>query len=79
MTHPTRKTIYLHVGTHKTGTTALQKFLRDNAELLKEQQFMYPLLSNSKEFNHCYMKSLEDWQRVVLTASFNYIFSCENF
>jgi len=78
MTHPTRKTIYLHVGTHKTGTTALQKFLRDNAELLKEQQFMYPLLSNSKEFNHCYIKSLEDWQRVVLTESFNYIFSCEN-
>lgn len=78
MTHPTRKTIYLHVGTHKTGTTALQKFLRNNADQLKEQQFIYPLLSQSKEFNHCYIKSLDGWQNVALSESFNYIFSCED-
>lgn len=40
-----KKTIYLHVGTHKTGTTFLQNFLSKNYEALKEQGFDY-LISN---------------------------------
>lgn len=28
------KTIYLHIGTHKTGTTSIQNYLQDNIELL---------------------------------------------
>lgn len=30
-----RQTIFLHVGTHKTGTTAIQAYLSDNARKLK--------------------------------------------
>jgi hypothetical protein len=36
-------TIYLHIGTPKTGTTALQKFLFDNREKLLEKGYLYPI------------------------------------
>ena len=35
-------TIYLHIGTHKTGTTALQNFLFRNREELLSKGFLYP-------------------------------------
>ncbi len=41
-------TIYLHIGTHKTGTTSLQKFLFDNREVLKNKDFLYPLTGTSR-------------------------------
>jgi len=37
-------TVYLCVGMQKTGTSALQKFLRDNEEELKKQNCCYPYL-----------------------------------
>jgi len=37
-------TVYLHIGTMKTGTSALQRFLDVNREYLKEQGFLYPRL-----------------------------------
>jgi len=40
-----KKTIYLHIGTHKTGTTSLQNFLYKNAKLLKKDNYDY-LVSN---------------------------------
>ncbi len=35
-------TIYVHIGTHKTGTTAIQKFLFTNEDILREKGFLYP-------------------------------------
>lgn len=35
-------TIYLCIGTMKTGTTSLQNFMRENPEALKEQGFCFP-------------------------------------
>ena len=35
-------TIFLHVGPHKTGTTALQKFMLDNQSNLFKQNLVYP-------------------------------------
>ena len=35
-------TLYLHIGTPKTGTSAIQKFLCKNREIIKEQGFCYP-------------------------------------
>jgi hypothetical protein len=32
---PMRKTIFIHIGTHKTGSTSIQYFLQENAERLK--------------------------------------------
>ncbi len=37
-------TLIIHVGTGKTGTSAIQKFLADNAEELKKYGWMYPNL-----------------------------------
>ena len=34
--------LILHIGTQKTGTTSIQKFLSLNRELLKEQNFLIP-------------------------------------
>jgi hypothetical protein len=35
-------TLYLHIGMPKTGTTAIQNFLTDNAEALKKYGICYP-------------------------------------
>lgn len=35
-------TLYLHIGTPKTGTSAIQRFLYLNSEALKKQSFCYP-------------------------------------
>nr|MBX2824950.1 hypothetical protein [Gammaproteobacteria bacterium] len=34
--------VILHIGRHKTGTTAIQKFLRENPELLESANYCYP-------------------------------------
>ncbi|MFC4700053.1 hypothetical protein ACFO4O_07800 [Glaciecola siphonariae] len=36
------KTLYLHVGPHKTGTTAIQKFMLDNQQTLFAEGLLYP-------------------------------------
>ena len=37
-----KKNIYLHIGLHKTGTSMLQKYMFQNADLLKESGYLYP-------------------------------------
>lgn len=37
------KTLYLHIGTPKTATTAIQNFCWDNREVLEKQGYCYPL------------------------------------
>lgn len=37
-----KKTIYFHIGTNKTGTSALQAFLAENSNILKEKGIYYP-------------------------------------
>jgi len=43
-------TIFLHIGTEKTGTTYIQNFLRDNQSELLKQGFLYPRTPG--EINH---------------------------
>lgn len=38
-----KKTLYVHIGTTKTGTTAIQGFCADNREVLKRKGYIYPL------------------------------------
>ncbi len=38
-----KKTLYVHIGTTKTGTTAIQSFCIDNQEVLNRQGYCYPL------------------------------------
>lgn len=44
--------IYLHIGTHKTGTTSLQQFFSHNEQSLKNQSFLYPSAGRPKKFPH---------------------------
>lgn len=39
------KTLYLHIGTPKTATTAIQSFCWENQEILESQGYYYPKLS----------------------------------
>jgi hypothetical protein len=36
------KTVFIHIGAHKTGTTAIQYFLSSNREVLKQKGYLYP-------------------------------------
>lgn len=36
-----KKKLYIHIGTHKTGSTAIQKFLRENSQLLLKENIVY--------------------------------------
>jgi hypothetical protein len=38
-----KKTVYLHIGSPKTGTSALQYFLLQNCKVLAKKKFHYPL------------------------------------
>ena len=38
-----RKTIYIHIGTPKTGTTSIQRFLTQNNTLLAQKGIFYPI------------------------------------
>ncbi len=40
--------IYLHIGTHKTGTTSIQKFLDCNRNKLLDLDYLYPLSGRPK-------------------------------
>ena len=37
-----KKTIYIHIGKHKTASTFLQKIMADNRDILKERGIYYP-------------------------------------
>ena len=38
------KTIYIHIGTPKTGTTAIQRFLTQNSTILAQKGILYPIV-----------------------------------
>ena len=42
-----KKTLYVHIGTTKTGTTAVQSFCIDNQEVLNQKGYCYPLFPYS--------------------------------
>jgi hypothetical protein len=44
--------VYLHIGTHKTGSTSIQKFLTLNSEKLLAKNFLYPLSGRISNAQH---------------------------
>ena len=44
------KTLYLHCGTHKTGTTAIQQYLNNNLTLLEKNNLIYPSIGYTKNY-----------------------------
>lgn len=49
-----KKILYLHCGTHKTGTTTIQHYLNDNKSLLEKNNLIYPSIAKTKKifYNH---------------------------
>jgi hypothetical protein len=47
-----KKNIYLHIGLHKTGTSMLQKYMFQNADLLKENGYLYPYVGIVNNAHH---------------------------
>lgn len=48
------KQILLHIGSEKTGTTAIQSYLAQNRGLLQQQQILYPSsVGNTNHFDIC--------------------------
>ncbi len=45
-------TLYLHIGTPKTGTTHLQKFFWNNAAALEKQGYVYPHFKKFPDIGH---------------------------
>lgn len=80
------KTLYLHIGTPKTGTTALQVFLRNNLERLASQNYYIPLDGLANNEHLALMTSNENCNKIrgyldKLTSKGEgaYILSCELF
>lgn len=48
----TKKTLYLHVGMGKTGTTALQNFFHENSGALKSSNISYPSFGQKSNAHH---------------------------
>lgn len=46
------KTLFLHIGTHKTGTSALQHFFLTNREILEKHGVYYPRTGCNREGMH---------------------------
>lgn len=43
--------LFLHVGTHKTGTTALQRYMSDNRAALQRDSVLYPHAGRAADLN----------------------------
>jgi len=54
-----RKTIYIHIGFMKTGTSAIQSFLKTNKIFLEKKGFYYPTI-NVEAMNHLGFSLLEN-------------------
>lgn len=51
--YPQKKTLYLHVGMDKTGTSAIQSFLHKNKDkLLSEANILYPKTGMWNDYSH---------------------------
>lgn len=57
--NPENRTLFLHIGWHKTGTTSIQSFLRSNRETLEQNAgFYYPRTGQRGDAHHVLAKSI---------------------
>ncbi len=63
------RTLYLHIGSHKTGTTSIQNFLRDNTDLLFSRGFGYPVSANNLNLGGVIGKATEGDGEVSMSGA----------
>lgn len=76
-----KKTVFLHIGTNKTGTTTIQNFCAKNEELLRDVGFLYPKTGRSGNahydisgilgFKHTPFKDVDNKKISILKKNFN--------
>ena len=85
--------IYLHIGRHKTGTTSIQYFLRDNQDFLDNHNLIYVtdekglafhegprILKNVVENDNKEIESIrKSFEKIVTKKNKDFIFSSESF
>ena len=89
------KTIYFHIGNHKTGTTSIQLILKKNIDLLNDNNLIYMDRSKNDIYNYNnnniswelasdprfnnQNKKLDDLIKLINSSQKNIIFSSEDF
>ncbi|MGB3404808.1 MAG: hypothetical protein WBA77_19140 [Microcoleaceae cyanobacterium] len=87
------KTVYLHIGLHKTGSTTIQHFLKDNKNILLKLGYLYPesgsvysgqhnlswQLSQDPRYSRQYGGWEELYTEIASTSVNNVILSSEDF
>lgn len=59
------KTVYLHIGTHRTGSTSIQRFLANGEEALADRGVIYPKTGRpDTEWSNRYGHHLLHWSLV---------------
>lgn len=62
--------LYLHIGTEKTGTTSIQRFLRANRELLRARGVLFPLAPGDQNHTALTVAAQKDRKRGPLRTIF---------
>jgi len=57
-----KKTLYVHIGRPKVGSTAIQRFLKGNSELLKSLGVLYPKAGQKENASHVLAEVLQPQQ-----------------
>ena len=87
-----KRTMYIHIGPHKTGTSSIQSFLSLNKSLLEKQNYLYPKSGLIFDGHHHLAKDvledadtpplfggLDDLQKEILGSNQDVIISSEDF
>ena len=71
----TNKTIFLHIGMPKAGSTSIQRFLYNNKEKLKEFGILYPIIQNDDNENDYNIAEYINFRKIdkkVITQGLEY-------
>ena len=52
------KEVILHIGAHKTGSTALQNFLHENGKILSKNKIYYPDFNMGMNYHHVLLRPI---------------------
>ena len=52
-----KPSLFLHAGSHKTGTTTIQYFLSQNNDILSSDKVLYPNTGRDELMQHHYLSS----------------------
>lgn len=66
--------LILHIGTHKTGTSSLQNFLKDNSKVMMKHGIYYPLAPNGKKNFNNIAQQLAEKSLLKITKLFEKIY-----